>query len=39
MNSDESILTTIHKHKLIFFETKTFKEIVNFSDKNTGLFH
>ena len=37
MNSDGSILTTIHKHKLNFFETKTFKEIADFSDKNTGF--
>ena len=37
MNSDWSILTTIQKHKLTFFETKTFKEIGDFSDKNTGI--
>ena len=37
MNSDWSILTTIQKHKLIFFEIKTFKEIADFSDKNTGI--
>jgi hypothetical protein len=37
MNSDYSVLTTIHKHKLSFFETKTFKEIADFSDKNTGF--
>ena len=37
MNSDWSILTIIQKHKLIFFETKTFKEIGDFSDKNTGI--
>ena len=37
MNSDWSILTTIHKHKLFFFETNTFKEIGEFSDKNTGI--
>lgn len=37
MNSDWSILTTIQKHKLTFFEMKTFKEIGDFSDKNTGI--
>lgn len=37
MNSDWSILTTIQKHKLTFFEIKTFKEIADFSDKNTGI--
>ena len=37
MNSDWSILTTIQKHKLCFFETNTFKEIGDFSDKNTGI--
>ena len=37
MNSDWSILTTIKKHQLTFFETKTFKEIGDFSDKNTGI--
>ena len=37
MNTDWSILTTIQNNKLIFFETKTFKEIADFSDKNTGI--
>ena len=36
MNSDYSILTIINKHKLNFFETNNFKEIADFSDKNTG---
>lgn len=37
MNSDCSILTTIHKHKLSFFELNTFKEIAGFSERNTGF--
>ena len=37
MNSDYSILTIINKHKLNFFETNNFKEIADFSDKNTGF--
>ena len=37
MNSDYSILTIINKNKLNFFETNNFKEIADFSDKNTGF--
>lgn len=37
MNSDFSVLTTIHKNKLNFFEINTFKEIAGFSEKNIGF--
>ena len=37
MNGDWSILTIIQKHKIHFFEIKTFKEIADFSDKNVGI--